>query len=113
MKEKIREIAQRIRELRELEGISPEQMAAGVGVEPEYYQACEAGQVDIPASMLLEIAQILKTDITVLLTGDSPFEYFYVTRKGRGVDVERRQATLQSSGQQFYSPQSRAFSGHR
>mgnify|MGYP001293465075 CR=1 FL=1 len=91
MQEKIREIAARVRDLREISGITPADLASSLGIPASVYARYEAGTEDIPASLLHEIAGCLKVDLTVLLTGEAPrMRIFAVTRKGKGVDVERR-----------------------
>lgn len=91
MQEKIREIASRIRELREISGISAADMAGFLKVPAEIYSRYESAEEDIPASVLFEIAQKLKVDMSLLLTGKEPhMNVFTVTRKGEGVSVERR-----------------------
>ncbi len=91
MQQKIREIASRVRELRELSEISVEQMAESLNVPILSYQRYENGSEDIPASILYKIAVDLQVDMGLLLTGESPrMHIFTVTRKGKGVDVERR-----------------------
>lgn len=91
MQEKIKEIAARVRELREICGISPEEMADLVGISTDVYNKYENAEEDFPASILFEIAQHLKVDMTVLLTGENPrMHVFTVTRKDKGVSVDRR-----------------------
>ena len=91
MQEKIREIAARIRDLREISGVAPAEMAASLGVPISTYERYEGGTEDIPASQLYEIAGRLNVDLAVLLTGEAPrMKVFAVTRRGKGVDVERR-----------------------
>lgn len=91
MAEQRKDIASRLKELREIEGKSVEELAAALRVSPVEYQAFEAGQADIPASTLHDAAHLLKTDLTDLLTGEAPrMKVFSVTRKGGGVRVERR-----------------------
>jgi len=91
MKEKMIEIAQRVKELRELSEIGTEEISTGIGVPLETYREYEEGKLDIPASVLYEIAQILKVDMGLLLTGEETrMHIFTVTRKGKGVGVERR-----------------------
>jgi transcriptional regulator with XRE-family HTH domain len=91
MQQKIREIASRVRELRELSEISVEQMAESLNVPILSYQRYENGSEDIPASILYKIAVDLQVDMGLLLTGETPrMHIFTVTRKGKGVDVERR-----------------------
>lgn len=91
MQEKIKEIAARIRELRDISGISSEEMTEKLALTIDTYSKYENGEDDIPASVLLEIAQVLNVDMSVLLTGESPrMHIFSVTRKDKGVSVQRR-----------------------
>jgi transcriptional regulator with XRE-family HTH domain len=91
MAEKRKDIAARLRELREIEGKSAEGMAAALGVSAAEYRDFETGNADVPASALHEAAHVLKADLTELLTGEAPrMKVFAVTRRGGGVTVERR-----------------------
>lgn len=91
MQQKIREIAARVRELRELSGISEAQMAEKLQLSTTAYQRYESGDGDIPASFLLKIAAELQIDTSLLLTGDMPrLHIFCVTRRDKGMAVERR-----------------------
>ena len=91
MQEKTKEIASRIRELRELSEISLEEMAESVQVPLDVYQSYENGAEDIPASILFEIAHKMQVDMATLLTGEEPrMNIFTVTRNGKGVSVQRR-----------------------
>lgn len=91
MNEKMKEIALRISELRELSEISQEEMADHLKIPVEIYNQYEEGISDIPASILYEIANKLNVDMGLLLTGEETrMHIFAVTRKGKGVRVERR-----------------------
>ncbi|MFA6815926.1 MAG: XRE family transcriptional regulator [Lentisphaeria bacterium] len=91
MQDKIKDIATRVKELRELKDISITEMAACIQCTEEYYTSFEAGKKDIAASRLNEIAQKLDVDLSLLLTGSMPrMNSFTVTRKGKGVEVKRR-----------------------
>ena len=91
MAERRQDIAARLKELREIEGIAADEMAARLRVSPAEYLAFEAGNADIPASALHDAAHVLKADLTELLTGEAPrMKVFTVTRQGGGVRVERR-----------------------
>lgn len=91
MAERRQDIASRLKELREIEGKTAEEIAQALGVPPAEYRAFEAGQADIPASALHDAAHVLKIDLTDLLTGQAPrMKLFTVTRRGGGVTVERR-----------------------
>ena len=91
MQDKIREIAARVREMRELSDFSTDEMATHIAVSKEQYIRYENGDEDIPASLLYAIASKFGMNMSTLLTGDDPrMNIFVVTRKGRGVKVERR-----------------------
>jgi transcriptional regulator with XRE-family HTH domain len=84
------EIASRLKELRELENITVEQMAQETGVQIEKIKAYESGTVDIPIGYLTTAAQRYHVEITELITGEKPKLHMYtVCRAGKGVNVER------------------------
>lgn len=90
MKKDLELIPKRIRELREILDIPQTQVANKLHMNVSDYNDYETGKKDIPISTLYEIAEILKTDFTVLLTGDTPrMNSYTVVRKGEGVSVDR------------------------
>jgi transcriptional regulator with XRE-family HTH domain len=90
MNEKLLQISSRIRELRDILGIGTEEIASSIGISPETYMQYENGALDIPISILYEIADQLDTDMTVLLTGEAPrMSTHTIVRAGTGIDVER------------------------
>jgi transcriptional regulator with XRE-family HTH domain len=103
MKESLEEIGSRLRELRELNRVSVEEMAAHLKVPVGTYNCYEEGKLDIPASILIGIARKLNVDTGLLLTGEeSKMIVFTVTRRGEAVDVERRkQYHYQSLARKF------------
>ncbi len=91
MNEKMKEIGSRIFELRDLSGISADEMAQYLNIDVETYKKYEDGFYDIPASILYEIAHKFGVDMGLLLTGDETrMHIFSITRKGKGASVERR-----------------------
>lgn len=91
MRQEFKDVASRIRSLREDCGVSLGEMAESVGVGRERYAGFESGAVDIPASILSEIAVRLKVDLGLLMTGVAPkMSLFSVTRRGRGTMFEQR-----------------------
>jgi len=91
MKEKMKEIGSRIFELRDLSEISAEEMAEYLKIDVKTYKEYENGISDIPASILYEIAQKFGVDMGLLLTGEETrMHIFTVTRKDKGIAVERR-----------------------
>lgn len=90
MRDKIKDIAGRIKGLRLLSGFSEQELAAQLDMSLEDYLKYEAGEDDIPVSILYEIANFYKVDMTDILTGVSPklHEVCHV-KKGQGLSVER------------------------
>ena len=83
------EIAARIRELREISGISQEDMAARTGVTVEEYRRCEEGTQDLSIAFLYRTVLILGVDMGDLLEGHSPkLRSYALTRKGEGQKIE-------------------------
>ncbi|MDD2837275.1 MAG: cupin domain-containing protein [Methanothrix sp.] len=103
MKERLDEIGSRLRELRELNMVSSEEMAEHLNVPVGTYNCYEDGKLDIPASILIGIARKLNVDTGLLLTGEeSKMSIFTITRKGEAVEVERRkQYHYQSLARKF------------
>lgn len=91
MEEKILEIAQRIKELREILEISIEEMAACVGVSKDEYVDYENAQNDFSFTFLHKCANRFGVDIVELLTGENPrLSFFTVTKNGHGTSINRR-----------------------
>ena len=86
---KIREVAGRIRELREISGISVEEMAQRTGISTEEYLQCEAGSRNLSVAFLYRCTLILGVDMGDLLEGSSPkLRSYALTRKGEGQRIE-------------------------
>jgi transcriptional regulator with XRE-family HTH domain len=91
MTEQLKHIAGRIKELRQIAGLSVEQLAAAFKIDPAQYQKYESGTADIPVSLLYEISQKFKVELTTLLTGDEPRLHGYcLVRKETGPKADRR-----------------------
>jgi len=93
MSELNREIGARIRGVRELSDLVPDVFAARVGIAPALLAQYEAGEIDIPVSILHDISAAFDISMTELLTGESArLSVYSVVRSGRGVGIERRKA---------------------
>jgi transcriptional regulator with XRE-family HTH domain len=91
MTEQIKQIAERIREIREISGISAETLAAKLGVSTETYNKYESGNSDIPVGIIFEISEFFNIELSVMLGGDNPKLRIYgVVRNGKGLKLERR-----------------------
>jgi transcriptional regulator with XRE-family HTH domain len=91
MSEQIKQIAIRIKELREIHGLTIEELATKLNVSAEIYSIYEDGKADIPVSILYGIANLFNVELTAILTGDEPkLKLYSLTRKGEGIKVNRR-----------------------
>lgn len=83
--ERLLEVAQRIREMREISNLSTLEMAAKTDVSEEEYVRYEAGMLDFPFSFLHKCAGAFGVGITDLMEGsDARLSSYTVTRKGQG-----------------------------
>jgi len=91
MKENVKEIAERVRVLREIEDISVEALSKELGFNAAEYNAWESGETDFPVGALVEIAARFKIDLSELVSGAaSKLKTFCVTRAGQAPEVSRR-----------------------
>lgn len=90
MIDELKMIASRVREMREILGMSAGEIAEKIGTSEAEYLAYENAQDDIPVGKLYLIVSEFGVDPTVLLCGDSPRMADYtIVRGGKGVSVER------------------------
>ncbi len=92
LKAQLAEVAQRIRTMREITGLSEEEMAKCTGTSKEEYQQCEQGERDFSFTFIYKCAQRFAVDPTDLIKGASPtLSSYTVSRKGDGLPITRRQ----------------------
>ena len=92
MTEQIKQIAARIREIREISGVTAEALALKLGLPGELYNSYESGDTDIPVGIVFEISEMFNVELSVLLGGNNPKLHVYsIVRKGKGLKLERRQ----------------------
>ena len=86
---KMKEVAGRIRELRQITGLSVEEMARRTDLTVDEYLACEAGQRDLNIAFLYRCTLSFGVDMGDLLEGRSPkLRSYALTRKGEGQRIE-------------------------
>ena len=97
------EVAQRIRELREITGYSVTEMAEKTEVSPEEYRSYESGREDMPFTFIHKCALAFGVGMSDLLEGISArLSSYTVTRKGRGQDAVREDGiTIQNMAPLF------------
>ena len=89
MKDKINQIAARIKELRIVTGLTVEEMAVRTGTSVEEYEQCEAGNRNLSVAFLYHCTLSFGVDLGDLLEGKSPkLRQYALTRKGGGQRIE-------------------------
>ena len=87
---KIKEIAGRIKELREIENLTVSDMAQKTGVSEAEYLACENGESDLHFAFIYRCANAFNVDVTDIIEGYSPrLRSYTVTRRGEGQRIEK------------------------
>ncbi|MBE6788478.1 MAG: cupin domain-containing protein [Ruminococcaceae bacterium] len=85
---KIKEMAGRIKELREIVGFTPAEMALKTDVTIEEYIECEAGKSDLNFAFIYRCALALGVNVTDIIEGYSPtLRSYTVTRNGAGQEI--------------------------
>ncbi len=87
---KIREMAERIRELRLIENYTLEEMADKTGITVEEYVKCENGESDLNFAFIYRCAAALRVNVTDIIEGYSPnLKSYTVTRAGAGQQIAK------------------------
>mgnify|MGYP001776627468 FL=1 len=90
MDEQIRQIAERLRGLRDAMELTTAEVARDCGIDQAEYERAESGEHDISVSMLQQIARHYGIALDALMFGEEPkMSTYFVTRAGCGVSVER------------------------
>ena len=85
---KIKEMASRIKDLREIEGYSAEYMAKETDVPLNEYILCESGEKDLNFAFIYRCAKVFGVNVTDIIEGTSPLLSSYtVTRSGKGEEI--------------------------
>lgn len=93
MNDPIKQIAERLRGLREVLELTTEDFARECEIPLEAYLHAESGEYDISVSMLQKIARTYNVALDALMFGEEPrMNSYFVTRAGKGISIERRQA---------------------
>ena len=90
MNEHIQMISERIRELREIFGLTQEEMATETGVDTKKYIEYETSGENIPISVLYHISQKFGVDLSEILTGEpARISTLQVCKRGKGKTIKR------------------------
>ena len=89
----IKQIAARLRGLREVLELTEQELADSCQMSVEEYKIMESGEQDISVSALQTIARRYDITLDVLMFGEEPkMSSYFLTRAGKGVSVERSKA---------------------
>lgn len=93
MAEQIKQIAARLRGLREVLELTEQEVAYTCQLSVEEYREIEAGTRDLSVSTLQKISRHYGIALDVLMFGEEPkMSSYFLTRSGTGISVERRKA---------------------
>lgn len=93
MNEQIKQMAMRLRGLREDLEMSVEEVAGKCGVTAAELERYESGEHDIPMNFLCNAAEVLGVEPLELFAGDTPtMSSYWLVRKGKGPVIERSKA---------------------
>ena len=85
-----KEVADRVREMREVLELDPQKIADRLAIPIEQYYQYENNELSIPISKLYALADIFGVDFTLLMTGEQPRMTDYtIVRAAQRVDVDR------------------------
>ena len=93
MNDQIKQIAERLRGLRDVLELTSEDIARDCDISAEEYRLAETGDYDISVSMLQKIARTYNIALDALMFGEEPkMSSYFVTRAGKGTSIERTRA---------------------
>lgn len=93
MDDKIKQIAERLRGLRDVLEITAEDIARDCEISAEEYRLAETGEYDISIGMLQKIARKYGIALDALMFGEEPkMSSYFLTRAGKGTSIERTKA---------------------
>ena len=89
MEHKLKQIAERVKDLRIIAGLSVEEMAQRTGMSVDEYEQCEEGNRNLSVAFLYHCALSFGVDMGDILEGKSPkLRSYALTRKGEGQRIE-------------------------
>jgi mannose-6-phosphate isomerase-like protein (cupin superfamily) len=111
MNEQIKQIAERLKGLRESLDLSPAEMAERCERPVDEIEQYESGNRDIPMSFLFDVGQRFNVDTSTLISGQEPrMSSYFLTRYGRGTSVERTKVyKYQALASGYKHPQAEPF----
>ena len=87
----LKDVAERIKDLREAKGYTQEELAKLTGVSTEEYKVLEMGETDFSFTFIYKCAKACDVEVVDLLEGTSTtLTSFAITRKGEGLKIIKK-----------------------
>ena len=87
----MREVAGRIKDLREAKGFTQDELARLTGVSADEYKVLEKGETDFTFTFIYKCAKACGVEVVDLLEGtSSTLTSFTITRKGEGLKILKK-----------------------
>ena len=87
----LKEVAGRIKDLREAKGYTPEELANLTDVSVEDYLLLEEGETDFSFTFIYKCAKACNVEVVDILEGtSSTLSSFTITRKGQGTKIVKK-----------------------
>lgn len=91
MEYNLKEVAERIKDLREAKGYSQEELAKLTGVSLEDYKVLEQGETDFSFTFIYKCAKACNVEVVDILEGtSSTLTTYSITRKGEGLKIIKK-----------------------
>lgn len=88
----IKEVAERLKGLRETLEVSIDEICKKTATSKEDYEKIENGEKDFSVSFIYKCAEVLGVDLIEILTGENPkLNKYSIVRKDKGLPIERRE----------------------
>lgn len=88
----IKEVAERLKGLRESCDLSLEEFCEKTGIAVEDYEKIEKGEKDFSVTFIYKCSELFDVDLVEILTGTAPkLSNYSIVRKGKGLPIERRE----------------------
>ncbi len=88
----IKEVAERLKGLREAYELSMNSFCEKTGISVEDYKKIESGEKDFSVTFLYKCSELFDVDLVELLTGAAPrLSNYSIVRKGEGLPIARRE----------------------
>ncbi len=91
----LKDVARRLKELREANGYTPEELAKLTGVTVEDYKNLEKGETDFSFTFIYKCTKACGVEVVDLLEGTSTtLSSFTITRKGEGLKIVKKHGVV-------------------